>query len=150
MGVADTLEQSGWQNLVGTCPHYHMHALYCRHGEMGTCPHQVLTFTLTLFQSGARPQGGGLCPLYTDVSAKGSMISLLMHNVAHSPRHSFRPKTNNQPIKKFLSLAFSCVKVVKLDVILENKVVQKLKFSKNVNNKRCHILRWKFFLERFG
>ena len=42
-----------------------------------------------------------------------SMTSLLTHNVAHSTRHSFRPKTNNQPIKKFLSLAFSCVKVFK-------------------------------------
>ena len=38
-----------------------------------------------------------------------SMTSLLMHNVAHSTRYSFRPKTNNQ----FLSLAFSWVKVVK-------------------------------------
>ena len=36
-----------------------------------------------------------------------SMTSLLTLNVAHSTRHSFRPKTNNQPIKKFLSLAFS-------------------------------------------
>ena len=35
------------------------------------------------------------------------MTSLLTHNVAHSTRHSFRPKTNNQPLKKFLSLAFS-------------------------------------------
>ena len=42
-----------------------------------------------------------------------SMTSLLTHNVAHSTMHSFRPKTNNQPIKKFLSLAFSWVKVVK-------------------------------------
>ena len=44
-----------------------------------------------------------------------SMTSLLTHNVAHSTRHSLRPKTSNQPI-------------------LENKVVQKLKFQKNVNN----------------
>ena len=36
-----------------------------------------------------------------------SMTSLLTHNVAHSTRPSFRPKTNNQPIKKFLSLAVS-------------------------------------------
>ena len=42
-----------------------------------------------------------------------SMTSILTHNVAHSTRHSFRPKTNNQPIKKFLSLAVSYVKVVK-------------------------------------
>ena len=42
-----------------------------------------------------------------------SMTSLLAHNVAHSTRHSFRPKTNNQPLKKFMSLSFSWVKVVK-------------------------------------
>ena len=30
-----------------------------------------------------------------------SMTSLLTHNVAHFTRPSFRPKTNNQPIKKF-------------------------------------------------
>ena len=41
------------------------------------------------------------------------MISLLTHTVAHSNRPSFRPKTNNQPLKKFLSLAISWVKVVK-------------------------------------
>ena len=38
---------------------------------------------------------------------KSSMTSLLTHNFAHSTRHSFRPKTNNQLLKKFLSLAFS-------------------------------------------
>ena len=41
------------------------------------------------------------------------MTSLLTHNFAHCTMHSFRPKTNNQPIKKFLSLAFTWVKVVK-------------------------------------
>ena len=34
-----------------------------------------------------------------------SMTQLLMHTVAHSTRPSFRSKTNNQPTKKFLSLA---------------------------------------------
>ena len=29
-----------------------------------------------------------------------SMTTLLMHTVAHFTRHSFRPKTNNHPIKK--------------------------------------------------
>ena len=41
----------------------------------------------------------------------------------------------------------------KLDVILENKVVYKLKFSKNVNNKKCDpkiILFNEWKLERFG
>ena len=36
-----------------------------------------------------------------------SMTSLLTHTVAHSTRPSFRPKTNNQPLKKFLSLKVS-------------------------------------------
>ena len=39
-----------------------------------------------------------------------SMTSLLTPNVAHSTGPSFRPKTNNPPIKKFLSLAVSWVK----------------------------------------
>ena len=42
-----------------------------------------------------------------------SMTQLLTHSVAHSTEPSSRPKTNNQSIKKFLSLAVSCVKVVK-------------------------------------
>ena len=33
------------------------------------------------------------------------MTQLLTYTVAHSTRPSFRPKTNNQPTKKFLSLA---------------------------------------------
>ena len=36
-----------------------------------------------------------------------SMTQLLTHTVAHSTMPSFRPKTNNQPIKKFLSLALT-------------------------------------------
>ena len=42
-----------------------------------------------------------------------SLTSLLTHNVAYSTRHSFRPKINNQALKKFLSLAVSWIKVVK-------------------------------------
>ena len=40
-----------------------------------------------------------------------SMTSLLTHTVTHSTRHSFRPKTNNQPLKIFKScgqLSKSC------------------------------------------
>ena len=33
-----------------------------------------------------------------------SMTQLLTHTVAHSTRPFFRPKINNQPTKKFLSL----------------------------------------------
>ena len=70
------------------------------------------------------------------------MTSLLTHNVAHPTRHSFRP------IKKFFK---SCVQLSKtrqkLDVMLENKVVQKLKFPKNVNNKSC-APKIKFFNEK--
>ena len=36
-----------------------------------------------------------------------SMTILLTHTVAHSTKPSPRPKTNNQPPKKFLSLALS-------------------------------------------
>ena len=36
-----------------------------------------------------------------------SMTSPLTHIVAHSTRPSFRPKTNNEPLKKFLSLEVS-------------------------------------------
>ena len=42
-----------------------------------------------------------------------SMTSLLTHNVAHFTRPSFRPKTNNKPNKKFLSLVVSWVKFIK-------------------------------------
>ena len=42
-----------------------------------------------------------------------SMTSLLMHTVSHSTRPSYRPKTNNQPLKQCLSLSVSWVKVVK-------------------------------------
>ena len=36
-----------------------------------------------------------------------SMTTLLTHTVAHSTKPSFMPKTNNQSIEKFLSLALS-------------------------------------------
>ena len=49
------------------------------------------------------------------------MTSLLTHTVAHSSRSSFRPKTNNQPIEKFLILAVSSVKVVENGKILTFK-----------------------------
>ena len=42
-----------------------------------------------------------------------SMTTLLTHTVAHSTKPSFRFKTNNQPLKKFLSLVLSWAKVIK-------------------------------------
>ena len=36
-----------------------------------------------------------------------SMTTVLTHTVAHFTKPSFRSKTNNQPLKKFLSLALS-------------------------------------------
>ena len=82
-----------------------------------------------------------------------SMTSLLTQNVAHSTRHSFKPKTNNQPLKKFLSLAFSWVKVVKNWRHFKIWSFQKLKFSKNINTKKC-ASKIIFFnekkIERFG
>ena len=50
------------------------------------------------------------------------MSTLLTHTVAHSTKPSFMPKTNNQPPKKFLSLALSSAKVVKNLKILTFKV----------------------------
>ena len=54
-----------------------------------------------------------LTGVFTLLHTKFSMTSLLTHNVAHSTGYSFRSKTNKQPLKKFLSLAFTWVKVVK-------------------------------------
>ena len=51
-----------------------------------------------------------------------SMTSLLTQTVQHSTRPSYRSKINNQPLKKFLSLAVSRVKVVKNGKILTFKV----------------------------
>ena len=55
-------------------------------------------------------------------SLQDSMTSLLTHTVAHSNRPSYRPKINHQPLKKFLGLAVSCVKIVKNGKILTFKV----------------------------
>ena len=58
-----------------------------------------------------------------------SMTSLLAHTVAHSTRPSLRLKNNNQPHKKFLSLAVSWVKVVKILTFKVNFLCQKLSES---------------------
>ena len=42
-----------------------------------------------------------------------SMTTLLTRSVAHSTKPSYRPKTNNQLLKKFLSLALICANVIK-------------------------------------
>ena len=51
-----------------------------------------------------------------------SMITLLMHTIAHSTKPSFMHKTNNQATKKLLSLALSWAKVFKNGKILTFKV----------------------------
>ena len=43
-----------------------------------------------------------------------SMTALLTHTVVHFTRHSFRPKTNNHPIKNSISLEFTWAKILKL------------------------------------
>ena len=48
--------------------------------------------------------------------------TLLTHTVAHSTKPSFMLKTNNQPHKKFLTLALSWAKVVKNGKTLTFKV----------------------------
>ena len=65
------------------------------------------------------------------VRIRVSMTSLLTHSVAHSTRPSFRPKINNQPLKKFLSLALSWTKVVPW---------KKLFLKKNVSLKKLLFL----------
>ena len=61
---------------------------------------------------------------FADVNVCISMTTLLTHTVAHSTKSSFRPKTNNQPLKKVFKscpqLSKSCQK---LDVNLGYKVV---------------------------
>ena len=83
-----------------------------------------------------------------------SMTSLLTHNVAHSTRPFFKPKTNNQHLKKFLSLAFSWVKFVK-----NWTSFQKIKWFKNRSFQKMSITQgvpltsnysMKKILERFG
>ena len=64
--------------------------------------------------------------IHNIVDTNSSMTQLLMHSVAHSTKPSSRPKTNNQVFKSCVQLSKSCKK---LDVILENKVIQKLKLS---------------------
>ena len=54
--------------------------------------------SICLRDGGTEGPGGG-------TREQASMTSLLTNTVAHSTRHSYRPKINNQPLKKFLSLA---------------------------------------------
>ena len=61
-------------------------------------------------------------PHFGDGSSTFSMTTLLTHTVAHSTKPFSRPKTNNQPPKKFLSLSLSWTKVVKNGKILTFKV----------------------------
>ena len=75
---------------------------------------------------------------YTD----SSMTSLLTHTVAHSTRPSFRLKTNNQPLKKFLSLAVSWVKVVKNGKFWLSKSIFYVKNYPNLSKKNFHWWIW--------
>ena len=59
-------------------------------------PHCFIIFGTTII-----PDSG---TNFTLVGTFYSMTQLSTHTVAHSTRPSFRPKTNNQPTKKFLSL----------------------------------------------
>ena len=57
-----------------------------------------------------------------------SQFSTLFLLLSDSTRHTFRPITNNQPIRKFLSLAVTWIKVIKNCKILTFKVnLQRLK-----------------------
>ena len=79
-----------------------------------------------------------------------SMTSLLMHTVVQSTRPSFRLKTTNQPLKKFLSLAVIWVKVVKNGKILTFKVnflCQKL--SESFFFEPLYFLKWRPIFDDF-
>ena len=67
-----------------------------------------------------------------------SMTSLLTHTVAHSTRLSFRPKTNNQPIKKFLILAVSWLKLSKIAKFWLSKSIFNVKKYLNLTKKNFH------------
>ena len=51
-----------------------------------------------------------------------SMTTLLLHTFANASKHSFSSKAKNNCIKKFVSLAVTCIKVVKNCKILTYKV----------------------------
>ena len=53
-----------------------------------------------------------------------SMTSLFTHDVAHCVRHSFRPKTNNQPFNVFESYVQLSKSLQKWDVILEKNKIE--------------------------
>ena len=70
------------------------------------CFSHIILWTLLPFE---------ICLFYSNalsIALLCLIVWLLTHIVAHSTRPSFRPKTNNQPLKKCLSLAISWVKVV--------------------------------------
>ena len=67
-------------------------------------------------------KGWGIHPEFNTYYKVFSMTTLLTHTVAHSTKPSFMPKTNNQPLKKFLSLALTWAKVVKNGKLLTFKV----------------------------
>ena len=72
------------------------------------------------------------------------MTTLLIHTVAHSTKHFFRPKTNNNLIEDFLRLAVSWVKVIKnwrsfwKIKWFKNWTFQKMSMTKSV------LLKWYF------
>ena len=82
------------------------------------------------------------------------MISLLTHAVTHSDRPSFRPKTNNKPIKKFLNscgqLGKSCQKLQNSDFQSQFSMSKIIRiFLKKISLKNiilgAHILLLTFF-----
>ena len=74
---------------------------------MSSCLHKVTTAQPS-WSSGIFVGSLGFLPLVIPcINTYPSMTTLLMHTVAHFTKPSFRPKTNNQPLKKFLSLALS-------------------------------------------
>ena len=81
------------------------------------CLFNVVSFEKMIMNHSRRLQKSWIWFLNSllDLVKSFSMITLLTHTVAHSTKPSFLHKTNNHPLKKFLSLALSWAKVVKIN-----------------------------------
>ena len=67
-----------------------------------------------------------VCTFNKSGNTTSSMTTLLTQAVAHSTRPFFRPKTDNQPLKKFLSLSVNWVKVIEICKILMSIFMSKM------------------------
>ena len=74
------------------------------------------------------------------------MTTLLTQTVARSTKPSFMPKTNNQPPKKFLSLALSCQKWQNSDFQSQFSMSKNIRIFRKKNSLKNMILGTQFLL----